>query len=67
MNVQEGYMNVQEGYTNVQVGVPQYCSHFCFVHFSASKAPINSILDIIQQLFSCRFLNYPFCDDVAKS
>ena len=42
-------------------GVPQYCSHFCFVNFSASKASINSILDIFQQPFSCRFKNYPIC------
>ena len=42
-------------------GVPQYCSHFCFVNFSASKASRNSILDIFQQPFSCRFKNYPIC------
>ena len=32
-------------------GVLQYCSHFCFVNLSASKAPRNTILDI----FNCPF------------
>ena len=27
-------------------GVPQYCLHFCFVNFSASKALRSLILDI---------------------
>ena len=36
-------------------GVPQYCFHFCFINFSASKASKSSILDIFQQSFQCRF------------
>ena len=36
-------------------GVPKNCLHFCFLNFSASKAPGSSILDIFQQPFSCRF------------
>ena len=35
--------------------VRQYCLHFYFVNFSASKAPRSSILDIFQQPFPCRF------------
>ena len=39
--------------------VPQYCLHFCFVNFSASKAPRYSILGIFQQPFT--FQNYQIC------
>ena len=42
-------------------GVPQYCLHFCFVNFSASKAPRGSILNIFQQPFTCRFRNFQIC------
>ena len=41
-------------------GVPQYCSHFCFVNFSASKAPRNFILDIFQLPFCVDFKNIQF-------
>ena len=36
-------------------GVPQYCFHFCFVYFSASKLPRTYILDIFQQPSPRRF------------
>ena len=35
--------------------IEEYCFHFSFVNFSASKGPRNSILDIFQQPFQCRF------------
>ena len=47
-------------WNNLQ-GVPQYCLHFCFVNFSASKAPKSYTLDIFQQPFLCRFQNYQIC------
>ena len=39
-------------------GVQQNCIHFCYLNFSASKGSRNSILDISQQPFLCRFKKY---------
>ena len=50
----DSFLRVCKGQTDIQ-GVPQYCFHFYFINFSASKASRSSILDIFQQPFQCRF------------
>ena len=52
--------------TNIQ-GVQQNTSRFCFLNFSASYGSENSILDIFQQPFLCRFQKYPFLYYWVKS
>ena len=47
-------------------GVPQFCLHFRFANFSASKVPKSSILDIFQQPFLCRFQNYQIYYHLVK-
>ena len=48
-------------------GVQQNTFHFCFSNFSASYGSRNSILDIFQQPFLCRFWKYPIFYYLVKS
>ena len=50
---------------NVQ-GVQQNTFHFYFLNFSASYWSRNSILDIFQQPFPCRFQKYPISYYLVK-